>query len=189
MGEAKFQRQHLRAKLSSDALYVDDENVFKAKTINISEGGVLLSELPHVPEINSLPVAIKLIEYPKFSSLSYDQILNLNIDDFDNTIIKTKLRMVRSFSNQSNVDKVFVNFIGCEFYNPSNDVKVLINQYVEVYAKNTVYLLNLFEALRTKADLIDVLRHVAFLMGYDRRMKVPLLRAKVLHDYQSLENL
>lgn len=189
MSEAKLHRRHLRAKLNSEALYVDDENVFSAKTMNISEGGVLLSELPHVPEINSLPVAIKLIEFPKFSTLSYDQILNLTIEDFDKTIIKTKLRMVRSFSNQSNVDKVFVNFIGCEFYNPSNDIKVLINEYVETYAKNTVYLLNLFESLRAKPDLVDVLRQIASLMGYDRRMKIPLLRAKVLHDYQSLENL
>ena len=79
MADPRLQRKYLRAPLKSQALYVDDEHVFKARILNISEGGVLLSELPHVPEINSLPVAIKLIEFPKFSTLSYDQILNLTI--------------------------------------------------------------------------------------------------------------
>lgn len=189
MTEAKFQRQYLRAKLSSDALYVDEEHVFKAKTVNISEGGVLLTELPHVPEINSLPVAIKLIQFPRFSSMTYDEIKKLTINDFESIILKTKLKMVRSFANQSAVDKVFVNFIGCEFHNPTKDISALITDYIETYAKNTVYLLNLFESMRTKPEIVDTLRNIAHLMGYDKRMKIPLLRAKVLHDYQSLENL
>lgn len=182
-------RRHLRAPLISNALYVDDDHVFKAKTLNISEGGVLLAELPHVPEINALPVAINLISYPRFQGKSLDEVMSFSVDDFPRKILKTKLKMVRTFTNQSPVDRVFVNFIGCEFHHPAPELVEEIKTYVETYTKNTVYLLSLFESLRNKPDQVEYLRQIAFLMGYDRRLKVPLLRAKVLHDYQSLESL
>lgn len=189
MVDARLQRKFLRAPLKSTALYVDGEHVFKSRTLNLSEGGVLLSELPHVPEINSLPLAISLIVYPRFQGMSYDDLKTLSVDDFERKIIKTKVRMVRSFENQSNVDRIFVNFIGCEFYNPEEDFKMTVFNYVETFAKNTVYLLSLFESLGNRVEQLETLRTVAHLLGYDRRMKVPLLRAKVLHDYQSLESL
>lgn len=189
MSDPRLQRKYLRAPLKSQCLYVDEEHVFKARILNISEGGVLLSELPHIPEINSLPVALNIIHYPRFSSLTFDQIKNLNVDEFERTILKTKVRMVRSFENQSPVDRVFVNFIGCEFYNPPPEFKKFIFDYVETFAKNTVYLLSLFESLGNRTEQLELLRAVAHLLGYDRRMKIPLLRAKVLHDYQSLESL
>lgn len=189
MSDSRLQRRYLRAKLNSHALYVDGDHVFKAKIMNISQGGVLLSELPHVPEINALPVALAVVDYPRFQNISLEQIGQINLEDLPKTIVKTKLRMVRSFANESAVDKVFVNFIGCEFYNPSNELVNTINHYVENYTKNTVYLLSLFESLKNKPDQIEYLRKLAHLMGYDRRMKLPLLRAKVLHDYQSLESL
>lgn len=189
MADSRLQRKFLRAPLKSTVLYVDGEHVFKARTLNLSEGGLLLSELPHIPEINSLPIAINLIQYPRFQGMSLDEVKQLSIDDFSRVIVKTKVRMVRSFENQSNVDKVFVNFIGCEFYNPAPDFKLAVFSYVENFAKNTVYLLSLFESLGNRTEQLELLRSVAHLLGYDRRMKVPLLRAKVLHDYQSLGSL
>lgn len=189
MADPRLQRKFLRAPLKSQALYVDGEHVFKSRILNISEGGVLLSELPHIPEINSLPIAMNIIHYPRFHGMSLDELKQLSADDFPRTILKTKVRMVRSFENQSNVDRVFINFIGCEFYNPAPDFKLVIFQYVETFAKNTVYLLSLFESLGNRTEQLETLRTVAHLLGYDRRMKIPLLRAKVLHDYQSLESL
>ncbi len=189
MADPRLQRKYLRAPLKSQALYVDGEHVFKARILNVSEGGVLLSELPHIPEINSLPIALNIIHYPRFSGMNLDELKQLSPDDFTRTILKTKVRMVRSFENQSNVDRVFINFIGCEFYNPDPEFKLVIFQYVETFAKNTVYLLSLFESLGNRAEQLETLRTVAHLLGYDRRMKIPLLRAKVLHDYQSLESL
>ena len=190
MADSRLQRKFLRAPLKSTVLYVDDgEHVFKARILNISEGGVLLSELPYVPEINSLPLAINVIEYPRFQGMTLEEIKQLSVDDFSRKILKTKVRLVRTFGNQSNVDRVFINFIGCEFYNPDPEFKAAIFRYVETFAKNTVYLLSLFESLGNRVEQLEMLRSVAHLLGYDRRMKVPLLRAKVLHDYQSLESL
>lgn len=189
MADSRLQRKFLRAPMKSTVLYVDGEHVFKARTMNLSEGGLLLSELPHIPEINSLPLAISIISYPRFQGMSLDELKQLSVDDFDRIIVKTKVRMVRSFENMSPVDKVFINFIGCEFYNATPEFKAAVYQYVENFAKNITYLLSLFESLGNRVEQLEVLRSVAHLLGYDRRMKVPLLRAKVLHDYQSLESL
>lgn len=187
--DPRLQRKHLRAPLKSTCLYVDEDHVFKARVVNVSEGGILLSDLPHIPEINSLPIAINLIHHPKLNVMTIEQLRAINVDDLPRTILKTKARMVRSFEGQSNVDKVFVNFIGCEFYNPAPDFRAVIKEYVEVFAKNTVYLLSLFESLGNRSEQLEMLRLVSQLLGYDSSMKIPLLRAKVLHDYQSLEGL
>ena len=96
---------------------------------------------------------------------------------------------MRTFENQNKIDMVFINFIGCLFENPGEEFKQQVLSYVETFAKNTVYLLSLFESLGNRPEQLEHLRTVAHLLGYDRRMKLPLLRSKVLHDYQSLGSL
>ncbi len=187
--DPRLQRKYLRAPLKSVCLYVDGEHVFRSRVLNISEGGILLSDLPHIPEINSLPLAIDLLQFPRLQNLSLDELKLLKTSEFPRTIIKTKAAMVRTYEGHSNVDKIFINYIGCKFYNPDVDFKVEVFKYVETFAKNTIYLLSLFESLSNRTEQLELLRTVANLLGYDRRMKIPLLRAKVLHDYQSLESL
>lgn len=187
--DPRLQRKFLRAPLKSVCLYVDGEHVFKARVLNISEGGILLSDLPHIPEINSLPLAIDLPQFPRLNALSLEQVKSLDKEEFPRLIIKTKCRMVRTFEGLRPVDRIFVNFIGCQFYDPSTEFKMAVFSYVETVAKNTVYLLSLFESLGKRNDQLELLRSVAHILGYDRNMKIPLLRAKVLHDYQSLESL
>ncbi|NOT78896.1 MAG: PilZ domain-containing protein [Bacteriovoracaceae bacterium] len=189
MSDFRLQRKFTRAPLKSQALYVDGEHVFKAKVLNLSEGGILLSELPHFPETKILPIAVSLIHYPRFAGMVHDELKQLSVDDFERSIVKTTVHIMRNYENQSNVDKVFINYIGCEFYKPSPEFKLAIFDYVDVFSKNTIYLLSLFESLGNRAEQLETLRTVAHLLGYDRRMKVPLLRAKVLHDYQSLESI
>jgi hypothetical protein len=182
-------RQYLRAPLRSTCLYIDGDYVLKARTNNISEGGILLSELPHIPEINALPIMLSLVEFPRFQSLSFEDLKNLNLDDFPVKIVRVKARLVRSFEGESNIDRIFRKFIGCEFYASNDEFKITVKNYVETYAKNIVYLLSLFESLGNKTEQLEALRTIAQFLGHDRKMKIPLLRAKVLHDYQSLESL
>jgi hypothetical protein len=185
----RFQRKHVRAPLRSTCLYVDGEHVFKAKTLNVSEGGLLLSELPHIPDINALPMMMAMPVYPKLSTLTLEELKQVNVENLPRKILRVKSRLVRSYEGESNVDKVFINFIGCEFYYTSDEFQNYINEYVDTFARNTVYLLSLFESLNKRSEQLETLRIVAHILGYDRRMKVPLLRAKVLHDYQSLESI
>jgi len=182
-------RKYLRAPLRSTCLYIDGDYVFKARTNNISEGGILLSEFPHIPEINALPLMLTLTEFPRFQTLSFDEIKKLSMEDFPKKVVRVKARLVRSFEGESNVDKIFKKFIGCEFYTSGEEFKMAVTTYVETYAKNIVYLLSLFESLGNKTEQLEALRTIAQFLGHDRKMKIPLLRAKVLHDYQSLESL
>jgi hypothetical protein len=182
-------RQYIRAPIRSMCLYVDGDYAFKAQTNNISEGGILLSELPHIPEINALPLMIALTEFPRFQTFSFDDLKKMNIEDFPQKIVKVKARLMRSFEGESHVDKIFRKFIGCEFYASNDEFKESVRGYVETYAKNIVYLLSLFESLGNKTEQLEALRTIAQFLGHDRKMKIPLLRAKVLHDYQSLESL
>lgn len=174
-------RRHLRAPFRSVCLYVDGEYVFKARTNNISEGGILLSELSHLPEINALPLMVVLTEFPRFQNFSFDDLKKMNIEDFPQKVVKVKARLVRSFQEGK--------FIGCEFYTSNDEFILSVRNYVETYAKNVVYLLSLFESLGNKTEQLEALRTIAQFLGHDRKMKIPLLRAKVLHDYQSLESL
>lgn len=187
--DSRLERKFLRAPLKSTCLYIDGEYVFKARTINISQNGILLFELPHVPEDQNVSLALNISRMPRLQNLMLDQLKGLKEDEFERIIFKIKAKMMRTFEGQSNVDKIFINYIGLEFCNQDDERSKVIADYIEVFSKNTVYLLSLFESLGNRTEQLELLRTVAFILGYDRRMKIPLLRAKVLHGYQSLESL
>ena len=189
MADVKFKRKHLRSPLKTIALFQSDCYIFSAKSLNISEGGVLLENLPSVPEINAIPLMLCLPEFPEFHSVSPSRLKELEIDDFDSRIIRVKARTVRQFEGMSEVDQIFVTRIGCEFVLASDSAKAAIKKYVSNFAKNTIFLLNLFESHGNDEGRIYLIRRVAKLLGYDNDLKLSVLRQKVLHDYQSLESL
>ncbi len=185
----QFRRAHLRAPLNSTLLYEDDGHVFKAATLNISEGGVLIENLPRIPEINAMPLMLDLLFLPEFSRQRMDQLLSKSMSDFERKIFRTKARMVRSFDVKDEVDQIFITRIGCEFVKPPKDSLDLIREYVTRFAKNTIYLLSLFESHGNRPEQIYFLRHISGLLGYASQQPLAILRQKVLHDYQSLESL
>ena len=63
----------------------------------------------------------------------------------------------------------------------------VIADYVTTFTKNTVYLLTLFES--SSQHQIELIRMISTFLGYKADEKLPALRQKVLHDYQSLEGL
>jgi hypothetical protein len=180
-----FGREYLRSPLSVDVLFVANGHVHKARTVNISEGGVLLEALPMVPEINAMPLMLPLVQFPSFSKLSHDFLKTMKVELFERTVIRSKARLVRSLKAFSAADKVFVPKIGCEFVLPNEDTKKEVADYVVMSAKNIVFLLGLFE----RSANVDLTRNVAKVLGYDSEQKMILLRQKILHDYQSLESL
>lgn len=190
MGQNLLKRLHLRAPLASHVLYEDGDYAFKAQTLNISEGGLLLTKLPHVPEISAIPLMIGLPMFPVLSTLPTQKVLELDFDKLPRQMVRLKARMVRQMENMTAVEKVFVTLIGCEFVGNSEETINIIRHYVQCFAKNTIYLLTLFETRGNRGgEQLQLLRHTSGLMGYDANMKVALLRQKILHDYQSLESL
>ena len=54
-----YTREHIRAPLMTTVLYVDEGYVFKAKTLNISLGGILIEELPHFPDNDEIQIMLE----------------------------------------------------------------------------------------------------------------------------------
>jgi hypothetical protein len=183
----RFKRAYSRAPLVTEFLYEDEGNVLRAQAKNISEGGILLENLPHVPEIDLIPLMIDLPVYPIFSQMNNIRLMNAHNVDLERKILRVKAKIVRTFEASSEVDAIFVPMIGCEFVNPSVVALETICEYVNVFAKNTIFLLSLFEN-GSKKD-VDCIRQVAKYLGYNSKAKLLVLRQKVLHDYQSLEDL
>lgn len=189
MAEIKFKRRHLRSPLPTVTLYQSDRYVFKAYALNISEGGVLLENLPSVPEVNAIPLLLSLPLYPELSSLSVERIHEIEVDELKTKVIRVKARIVRQFEGMSAVDQVFITRIGCEFVQVDEQATEAIKVYVSTFAKNTIHLLNLFESHGNNDSRKKHIRYIAKLLGYVEDGKLSLLRQQVLHDYQSLESL
>lgn len=183
----RFKREYLRAPLITDFLYNDEGNVLKAKASNISEGGILLENLPHVPESDSMPLILDLPNYPIFSQMNRSRLLNAHNEDLERHIFRVQAKIVRSFEAKSDIDAIFIPKIGCEFVQSGVTAMETISHYVNVFTGNVVFLLSLFEN-GSKKD-VDAIRQIAGFLGYDSEAKLLVLRQKVLHDYQSLEGL
>lgn len=181
-----FKRVFLRAPIKTFGLYQDDEHVFKAKLVNISEGGLLLEGLPHFPEVPGIPLLLDLPDIPDLLAMSASEVMALRPENFKRSIIRIKARLIRRYDQKSEVDDIFMTKIGCEFVKVDENEKVIIREYVLRFTKNIVYLLNQFEAGKKDPEL---LRKTAELLGYRDEKRISFLRQKVLHDYQSLESL
>lgn len=182
-------RKHLRAPLKSDILYEMDGDVLKAHCLNVSEGGILIDQLPCVPEVKVMPIMFAMNLLPNFQGMGRERIMALRKSDLDQVVLRARTKIVRSFDGLSGVDKVFSTHIGCQFVNLEENAQESIKNYVAVFAKNIVYLLTLFESGQNSQEQTHVLRHVGDFLGYDTSIKISQLRQKVLHDYQSLEGL
>jgi hypothetical protein len=174
--------------MKSSTLYDSDGHLLQANIVNISEGGILLDNLPHVPERLEFFSLLELISYPTFARLSYDAIFKLEVSMFERNILKGKCRIVRTFQGMSSVDKLFVNNIGVQFVELAGKEQALISDYVEVYKRNIIYYLGLFE--NSQSDLkVRLIRKLASLFRYNETASITLLRGQILHEYQSLESL
>ncbi|AYF45349.1 MULTISPECIES: PilZ domain-containing protein [Halobacteriovorax] len=186
---SRSNRQYLRAPVNQEMLYLCDDYVLKAKCSNISEGGMLISDMGRVPEKSRFHTMISLIQYPEFSKLSTQKLLSIDHSAFDIEVLRCEVDVVRSFEGLSEVEKILLPSIGAKFSEVSSGNMALIKAYVQTFSKNMIYLLTQFENSSKKKGNIVQLRKTAALLGYDSSLKIPLLRAKVLHDYQSLESL
>lgn len=189
MSKNIHRRGYLRSPLKTTFLYVDDGHVFKGKINNISEGGVLLGEMPHIPDEKLFSILIDLPKFPEFSKYSLKKMMFLDADNLEREIIKAEVKIIRTFDGISEVERIFINNIGGEFSIISARDREKISKYVTTYAKNIVYLLGYFEIGMKKKEHLDLVRSLLFLMGYNGREKISILREKLLHDYQSLESL
>ena len=189
MSEVKsYRREFLRAKLSSTLLFSDDDYVFKTKTLNISEGGVLLDQMPHLPSNHVIPFMLDIPEIPKLMSLPPEGLKDLHVTQFNRIVLRGKGKTVRRIGETSSVDSVFLKGIGLRFVEPSALFLFYIRKHVDNFSSNIAYLIKLIESSRNDPNSIIKIQSVAKILGYDNSLKLPLLRNFVFQDYKSLED-
>lgn len=182
-------RVHLRAPVNDELLYLCDGIVMKGLCTNISEGGVLLSQLGRVPKSPNISIILPLIQYPEFSKLSPQKISSIERSAFDIEIIRAQISVVRSYEGKTEVEKILMKNIGAKFTTLAEKDLYLIQSFVQTFSRNIIFLLTQFQNMGTKSTNIPYIRKLASLLGYDGSLKFPVLRQQVLHDYQSIESL
>jgi len=180
----KLRRKHLRAPLHTSFLFKNENVVCKGVVSNISEGGVLLSSLNKLVSVDTFEIFFDLPQIVKFSNLPISDILSLGAENFKHHIFPAELEVRRQFQGQDNLYQ-----LGCEFFKLDDEPKNLIKEYVSNYAANIVFTLSLFEQGVHRKDVKDLIKKSVSLLNYPPIEKLPELRQKLLHDYQSLESL
>lgn len=182
-----YQRKHLRAPCFTQVLYACDDYIFKAETLNLSEGGMLLKALPHFPSNEVVPSMILIPQYPPFINYSLDKLKEFSQDLFPSKVVRVKARMVRRLGETSNVDEVFKARIGIQFVEVEPDAKKIISDYVSIYSANLVHLQTLIETVNSSEDSLEKSRILAGILGYNPDDKISVLKTRVQQDYKSLQ--
>ncbi|TDJ03735.1 MAG: hypothetical protein E2O68_09500 [Deltaproteobacteria bacterium] len=188
MIEKKYKRTALRSPMNSQFIYSWDKKVLRSRTFNISQGGILLEAIPNVEVGDVIPIMMELPKIPIFANFKEQDIFNLDPLKFNRDIIRLKIEVVRIHEGPISFDKSIVAQMGGKFFKSSENLVNEINNYVDSYKKNVVFLLNLIADLGQGKKQMPLLSHIAYLLGYQIKDSISLLRQKVLHDYQSLED-
>ena len=140
-----YKRNSLRAPFRTSILFEDEDFVFKARSMNISEGGLLVDQIPHLPGKSLVPFMICLPYFPEFKNYSNQRLENYSSELFQAKVLRLKGRMIQRTGMTTQVDDVFKSKFGVEFLEISPFHKKQISEYVETYTSNIIYLQRLIE--------------------------------------------
>jgi hypothetical protein len=182
-----YQRRHLRAPFKEDILFADGSYVLKAKVLNISEGGLLLDELPSFPHKDEIPLLMAIPQIPSLKNFSLLKIQTFSRELFSKHVIHAKARMVRREQLSQNLDNLFRSRFVLEFIRTNPIDQRIIEDFVTTFASNIVYLQTLIDSFNTDDETKERVRSLAKILGYEEIEKISLLRAKVTADYRSLQ--
>ncbi len=186
MKSGNYQRRFLRAPLNEKVIISDGEAVFRGEMINISEDGLLLSELPFFPESNELSLLIPIPHFPLFKNLSDEQLDLLDERSFLRRIIRVKAQIVRKAELERDLSNIFKSKFGMQFTSASERDREIISHYVKNSSSNLVHLQTLIDSFNASEEIRVRTRSLSRVMGYGAR-KISQLRVDVLADYQGLQ--
>lgn len=184
---ASYQRKYLRAPYKREILFQDENFIFKAQTLNISEGGLLLEHTGHFPEASHIAFMLEVPEFPLFKNHTLEKLQVFTVENIHSRIIRFKAKMVRSTQNESSIDGMFASRIGISISDikPNDQLKIL--NYVETFSSNLVYLQVLIDSLTADERQLKKIRLLTHILGYDSKAKISYLRKVVEQDYKSLQ--
>ncbi|MFP5458113.1 MAG: PilZ domain-containing protein [Bacteriovoracia bacterium] len=182
-----YQRAHLRAPYPEPVLFGDGDFVHRARALNISEGGLLLDEVPSFPAEDQVPLLLHLPSYPYFKNFSLLKMQTFSRDLYPTKVIRARGLMVRRTGETVSVDDVFRPRFGLQFAELGAKEQKLIADYVAVFSSNLIYLQMLIDSWNTDEEIRQKTRALANILNYQHVEKVAELRRLVSHDYQSLQ--
>jgi hypothetical protein len=186
-GNSGYQRRYLRAPYKLDVLFVDQDFVFKGKALNISEGGLLLEEVGHFPEVDHIDFLIKLPQHPLFKNFDFDKVNNYNPELLEARVVRFKAKMVRKVKIKSALTDLFSSQIGLQIQEINGFDQAKVAAYVDTFSSNLIYLLVLLDTLNSDKNNFKKVRIISEVLGYDVNEKLSVLRVQVEHDYKSLQ--
>lgn len=182
-----YQRRHLRAPFKEPILYADGLYVLKASALNISEGGLLIDEIPKFPESDYVPLLIPIPQLQLLKNFSLLKLQTFSKELFPKQIIRVRAKMVRRHELTQNLDNIFKSKIGLEFVRISPVEQNMIEQYIKTFAANLIHLQTLIDSFNTDDETRQRVRILAKTLDYPETEKIAQLRAIVTKDYQSLQ--
>lgn len=182
-----YQRRHLRAPFKESVLYADGSYVLKARALNISEGGILLDELPSFPDHDDVPLLISIPQLPSLKNFSLIKMQTFSKEIFNSHVIRAKAKLVRREQLSKDLDNLFKARFGLEFLRISDTDQKIIEEFVTTFSSNLIYLQTLIDSFNTDDETKVRVRTLAKLLGYTNTERIAQLRAEVSHDYKSLQ--
>lgn len=182
-----YQRRHLRAPFKESLLYADGSFVLKAHALNISEGGILLDEVPSFPETDDVALMISLPQLPSLKNFSVLKMQTFSKELFPRHVIRAKARMVRREELARNLENIFRSRFGLEFIRITPADQKEIEAYVTTFSSNLIYLQTMIDSFNTDDETKLRARTLAKILGYHDIEKIAQLRSQVTHDYKSLQ--
>lgn len=187
MRSKNYQRKHLRAPFKETVLYADGDYVLKARALNISEGGILIDELPSFPESDDVPLMISLPQLPALKNFSLLKMQTFSKELFQHKVIRVKAKMVRREQLSQNLDNIFRSRFGLQFIRINEVDQKHIEEYVTTFSSNLIYLQTLIDSFNTDDETKVRARTLAHVLGYKDVERIAHLRSAVTHDYKSLQ--
>jgi hypothetical protein len=155
--------------------------------MNISEGGLLLDEMPSFPDQDDVPLLISIPQLPSLKNFSLLKMQTFSKEIFNAHVVRAKAKMVRREQLSQNLDNLFKARFGLEFIRISDTDQKLIEEYVTTFSSNIIYLQTLIDSFNTDDETKVRVRTLAKILGYGNSEKIAQLRSDVTHDYKSLQ--
>lgn len=182
-----YQRRHLRAPFKEHIIYSDGEYALRARALNISEGGLLLDEMPNFPAMDEVPLLISLPQLPYLKNFTLLKMQTFSKELFSRHVVRAHARMVRREELSQNLDNIFRARFGLQFSRIGDKEQKLIEEYVSTFSSNLIYLQTLIDTFNTDEETKVRTRTLAKILGYTDTDRIAHLRALVTHDYKSLQ--
>lgn len=186
MKQGNYQRRFLRAPLKERMIFADGAHVLLARTLNISEDGLLVDELPGFPDADEVPVMLALPLYPYLKNLSLAQLSACSGRAIQQKIIRAKCHIVRKHELSLNLDNIFKSKFGLQFMRIMDEDREIISHYVKTFSSNLIHLQTLIDSFNADEEAKVRTRAISEVLGY-KESRISQLRMEVSHDYQSLQ--